>query len=146
MRLIIGYGNTLRCDDGVGCYAAQMIAEQGEFEGVMVLQRQQLTVELVELISRASQVIFIDACVGEPAGTIRVAPVKPSESDAIFTHTVTPAALLTGSLLLYGTAPQATLFTVCADSFAFAERLSQPVARVLPELVARVIAEITPFI
>lgn len=146
MLLIIGYGNTLRGDDGVGCYAAQMIAKRGVFEGVLVIQQQQLTVELVEPISRASQVIFIDACVGEPAGEIHVLPVQPAEGDAIFTHTLTPAALLAGALLLYGSAPHATLFTLSGAYFGFAERLSPLVARALPALVTRVISEITPFI
>ena len=58
--LIIGYGNPLRGDDGLGWRAAEQLAEiipQSEAE---VIACHQLTPELAEPISRARLVIFID--------------------------------------------------------------------------------------
>src|SRR5262245_29107852 len=59
--LIIGYGNPLRADDGVGWQAARHLAELLRDEPIEILALHQLTPELAEPISRADLIIFIDA-------------------------------------------------------------------------------------
>jgi len=44
--LVIGYGNTLRGDDGLGQRAAEALAQRALPDGVEVLSCHQLTIEL----------------------------------------------------------------------------------------------------
>jgi Ni,Fe-hydrogenase maturation factor len=57
--IVLGIGNTGRQDDGLGWLFLDRLKEAG-FEGAMEY-RYQLQVEDAELISRYSQVIFVDA-------------------------------------------------------------------------------------
>ena len=57
VALVIGYGNTLRGDDGVGPLAADTIRGWG-LEGVAAISITQLTPELAEPISAARLAVF----------------------------------------------------------------------------------------
>jgi len=70
--LVIGYGNTLRRDDGVGVRAAEMMAADSRFADVEVLTAYQLTPELSLDIATASLVVFVDADVRGLPGSIEV--------------------------------------------------------------------------
>nr|MDQ2730551.1 hydrogenase maturation protease [Armatimonadota bacterium] len=59
--LVIGYGNPLRRDDGLGPMAAQRLAALADPLRVQVLTPYQLSPELAEPISQARFVLFIDA-------------------------------------------------------------------------------------
>src|SRR5690348_4191750 len=88
--LVIGYGNPLRRDDGVGWAVASGLA--GRFETIAV---HQLTPELAEPISRARHVVFVDAECGPAAGAVRTCDVAPAASDrALMAHHLGPAQLL----------------------------------------------------
>ncbi len=50
--LIIGYGNVLRSDDGIGWHVAERLAADARFDDVTILQRHQLTPELALDVSR----------------------------------------------------------------------------------------------
>lgn len=63
--LVIGYGNTLRKDDGVGPALAETVATLG-LPGVEVLSCPLLTPELAAPISDAKVVLFINAAVNAP--------------------------------------------------------------------------------
>ena len=60
--LVIGYGNTLRGDDGVGQKVAEVIASLG-LSGIRALSCHQLTPELADPISEVRMVVFVDATV-----------------------------------------------------------------------------------
>ena len=55
--LVIGYGNSLRGDDGAGPYAARLLQNMNDEGGWDIVACHQLTPELAETISRASLVI-----------------------------------------------------------------------------------------
>jgi hydrogenase maturation protease len=129
--LIIGYGNPLRGDDGFGYRAAERIP------GAIAVH--QLTPELMDPISRADRVIFLDASAEGPPGEIRRRDLAPAEASRPFTHHATPEGLLAGALQLYGRAPKATLITVRGASFELSESLSSVVQSALEE-VLRVIS------
>ncbi|MGB7620863.1 MAG: hydrogenase maturation protease, partial [Terriglobia bacterium] len=57
--LVIGYGNTLRGDDGAGPRVAEMIARR--FPQVDSLVLHELQPELAEAVSGYEEVIFVDA-------------------------------------------------------------------------------------
>src|ERR1035441_6445297 len=63
--LVIGYGNTLRGDDGVGPRVAEAI-EKLNLPGVRTLVCQQLSPEYADPVSRARTVVFVDAAVDAP--------------------------------------------------------------------------------
>ena len=58
--LIIGIGNPLRGDDGIGLDVASEFSRELRRDDVQVLATHQLTPELSELVSRADRVFFID--------------------------------------------------------------------------------------
>jgi hydrogenase maturation protease len=126
--LIIGYGNPLRGDDGFGWHAALRLREIVHDDGIEILAVHQLTPELMDPISRARRVIFIDAAVGDDAGKLTVAALETTGGPAgVFTHFATPAALLEGARSLYGAKPEALLITVVGLDFELGEELSEPV-------------------
>jgi hydrogenase maturation protease len=134
--LVIGYGNSLRGDDGIGSQIAYELAKlAGDSTRVLVVH--QLTPELAEPISEADLVIFIDAChEGIPGNwtceTIRPEPNPPRA----FTHNLTPATLLGFASALLDANPKALLISVAGGSFDCGEVLSPSVAAVVPEIVA----------
>jgi hydrogenase maturation protease len=135
--LIIGYGNPLRGDDGLGWRAAEQLAlEWAEAE---TLTCQQLTPELAEPISRAARVVFIDAAAQGAPGAVHEQPLRPdAAAPAAFTHHINPGTLLALSEKLYGHLPEAALFSVAGASFDFGQALSPAVEAALPELVRQV--------
>jgi hydrogenase maturation protease len=60
MLLIIGYGNTLRSDDGVGPHVVREIAAQ-RLPDVTCVVVHQLTPEMAAQVTLADQVLFVDA-------------------------------------------------------------------------------------
>jgi len=130
--LIIGIGNNLRSDDGVGWHVAQELSGQLSASDVNVIATQQLMPEIAETISRAEVVLFVDAThAGEPGGVRgqRVAPANGSRRDS---HHLSPSGVLRLAEEIYQRYPQAFLLTVTGESFAMGERLSQAVSDALP--------------
>ncbi|MBZ5721449.1 MAG: hydrogenase maturation protease [Acidobacteriia bacterium] len=136
--LILGYGNPLRSDDGLGWRAAEELSRTLSSADVDILARHQLTPELAGPLSQAATVFFIDASrEGEP-GELSCVPVTPQASGAGFSHQLSPAAVLALSQLLFGTSPRAFLVSLCGQNFDHGENLSPPVAAGLPRLTALV--------
>jgi hydrogenase maturation protease len=141
--LIIGYGNPLRGDDGFGWHAAMRLLDLIHDAGIEILAVHQLTPELMDPISRARRVIFIDAAVGEDAGKLTVATLETTGGPVpAFTHFATPAALLEGARSLYGARPEALLITVVGLDFEIGEELSEPVRVALESLATTKMREL----
>ncbi|MDA8163912.1 MAG: hydrogenase maturation protease [Desulfobacteraceae bacterium] len=132
---IIGYGNPLRGDDGLGYHVAERLARKVEQEGrgrdIEVLVLQQLTPEVAEAVSGSERVIFIDATCRLPPGRIaceEIVPRFPRHHPT--THHLDPAGVLALARLLDpGCAPQALLLTVGGDSFGYREAFSATAAK-----------------
>jgi hydrogenase maturation protease len=137
--LVIGCGNPLRSDDGVGRHAARQIAATVSPSDVTVLVRHQLTPDLAEPVYKARLVIFIDASCEDPPGKIRSRRIVPEATlPCLLLHHLTPAGLLACAKAIYGNCPPAVLYSVGARSFEFKEVLSDDVYRSLPELLTRI--------
>jgi hydrogenase maturation protease len=136
--LILGYGNPLRGDDAIGAAAARRLAETIHDPGVDIRELHQLTPELAEPVSEAAHVIFIDAARAEPAGEVRRETVDAAQN-GLFTHHITPAALLACARELYGRAPAATLFTAAGAAFDAPLTLSPAAQDALGELCRQVL-------
>jgi hydrogenase maturation protease len=136
--LVIGYGNPMRSDDGVGWLAAQHLAQQLPASDVEVIFRHELTPELAEAVSAAQTVVFLDASAKSPPGEVQRLELRPSSTRAAFSHQLSATQLLELSGELYGSVPRAYLFSVGAASFDVGESLSPEVAQALPGLLAEV--------
>ena len=75
--LVVGYGNSLRTDDGVGWHAAGLLATDPRLEGARVLARHQLTPELAADISQASLVVLVDVATAGDPGSVSVRQIRP---------------------------------------------------------------------
>ncbi len=137
--LIIGYGNTLRSDDGAGQRVAELVTEWN-LPNVRSLSVHQLTPELAEPISQAELVIFVDAYPATSEQGLQVhqlcaphtSPSPPSphtllerESQGLnIGHTGDPRSLLALSQLIYNNTPPAWWILVPAVNFEFGESFS----------------------
>ena len=137
--LVIGYGNTLRTDDGVGRVAAERLAGDPRLDGVRVIGRHQLTPELALDVSQATLVVFVDARRRLPAGTFTIEPMeRAGKQGAGWSHHVDPSGLLDLTGELYGRVPDAWLVSVGVESVVLGDRMTPLVEASLPELVGAV--------
>jgi len=136
--LIIGYGNRLRGDDGVGCRVAHMLEDYYHDDlDVRTICAHQLTPEMAEDIANSDFVLFLDAAVGEHAGEIHHSTVTPRPGPSSFAHSLDPGLLLTAADELYGSAPQAELLTMVGACFEVGDELSDVVRQNLAEFAGR---------
>jgi hydrogenase maturation protease len=133
--LVIGFGNPLRRDDGVGQRVARMIAAL-KWPNVQTLAVHQLTPELAEPLAQASIAIFVDAA----AETNEVAVESVGEANGARTvaHTGDPAWLLGLAEAAYGRRPAAWLVTVPARDTGYGTRLSPTARRGVREAIKAV--------
>jgi len=136
--LVIGYGNTLRGDDGFGVAAAEQLRETEQPDRVKVLTCQQLTPELASEMSKVDRVIMIDAARGDTPGLITVSKVEPGSDLTTFTHELRPSTLLACSQGLYGTCPETFLVSVTGYAFDFSDELSDSMTRMVSQVLIRV--------
>ena len=137
--LVIGYGNTLRSDDGAGPKVAAALVGNG----ASVLIRHQLVPELADDLRHRTIVVFVDAAATLAPGSIAIRRIEAATAaDASdgsgLTHHVSPQALLLLADRLYGARPSAFLVTIGAASFELGEELSPVVANAVPEAAAAV--------
>jgi hydrogenase maturation protease len=122
--LVIGYGNTLRGDDGVGPKTASAV-EAWNRDGVRVIACHQLGPELAASIASARRVIFVDAATGGP-GPVQVRPLEPKITSEIATHAADPQAVMGLARLIFGGCPPAWWVMIPVQKFEFGEELSPP--------------------
>ena len=121
--LVIGYGNTLRRDDGAGPWVAERITNLLGTAVDCWIERQLLP-EMAERISQAQRVVFVDAQSGTTEMQVRQLRLD-APSPATGTHYCDPINLLTLAATLFGSAaPLAWLVTIPADDFSHGEGLS----------------------
>ena len=120
--LVIGYGNELRSDDGVGPKTAAALARLN-LPGVRAIACHQLTPELAEAVSQASLVVFVDAAVDAPA-EIQMRELKPAETGRTMTHAADPRSLLALARDVFGRCPAAWWLTIPVEKMEFGQQLS----------------------
>jgi hydrogenase maturation protease len=138
--LVIGYGNTLRRDDGVGARVAELLAADARLAGADVLAVHQLTPELALDIGAASLVVFVDAdAAAEPAEVdvrrLTSSPAPGSTDPGASSHHVGAAELLALARSLTGHAPPAFTVAVGVADLGIGEGLSAEVERALPMIL-----------
>jgi hydrogenase maturation protease len=122
MILILGYGNTLRRDDGVGPKVAEAIGALN-LPGVGTLACALLTPELADPISRASKVVFVDAAVDAPQ-EVQLRKLAAAETSQIMAHAANPATMLALARDVFGHEPEGWLLTIPVKEMGIGEELS----------------------
>ncbi len=120
--LLIGYGSTLRSDDGVGPRVIEAV-EALKLPNVVTLSCDLLTPELADPISRAEQVVFVDAAVDAPR-EVQLRPLLPAKSSQIMAHAADPRTMLALARDVFGRAPRAWWLTIPIENTAIGEALS----------------------
>ena len=138
LPLIIGYGNPLRQDDGLGWRAAELVQESGASAEVIVCH--QLTPELALRLESAPVAIFLDAAIDQAPGEIRFRHVTPA-SGWSSAHHMTPDHLLGLAEELRQPAGAATLITGGAFQTDASEQLT-PGAELCARRMARHVLQI----
>ncbi len=139
--LVLGIGNLLMGDEGVGVHFADSLLKESLPPDVEVLDGGTAGIQLMEAIESHRHVLIVDATLdGLPAGTIR--EIKPRFSSdypsAMSTHDIGLKDLISG-LTLLGRQPEIFLFVVSIDKVQPLEiGLSPEVDAALGDLKAKV--------
>jgi hydrogenase maturation protease len=136
--LVVGVGNPLREDDGVGWRLAEALAAAG----VTTHTCHQLLPELAAELSQVDLVLFADACVEGFPGQVRCQPLEASDAPG-YSHHLNASGLLALVRALYGHCPQAHLLSVAGAAFGYREGLSPAVEAARPAalLEARILLQ-----
>ena len=134
--LVIGYGNTLRGDDGVGPRVAEAV-EALKLPGVRTFTCQQLSPEHAEMIFQAERIVFVDAAVDAPK-EVQLRELVPGETTQLMAHAADPRTMLALARDVFGHAPKAWWLTIPAVKMEFAESLTPEAQGGLADAVQRV--------
>jgi hydrogenase maturation protease len=148
--LVIGYGNPLRGDDGVGPEVARLVMRQRSRTPALAATRvvwgQQLVPEMAQELSEVGFAVFVDAVSDQgPAGLVSarrlLAPSATGARGAVAVscwEDLGPAALLAMARQLYGWAPPAVLVSIAAPLTELGTGLSPAVRTAVPRAAAAV--------
>ena len=132
--LIIGIGNPLRSDDGLGWTVAERLSRECDMD-CAIHTVYQLTPELAQEMAAVNLVVMIDASYeGEP-GELRIRPLPlplSAQPSAVGTHYTTPEELVALTLAAYGRCPPVVVVTMTGANFSVGEQLSSIVAQRIP--------------
>lgn len=142
--LILGIGNVLMGDEGVGVHIVERLQEATLPDGVECLDGGTGSFLLLEPMQQATRVILIDATIdGAPAGTVRrLHPRFSKEYPRTLTaHDIGLKDLLDAFYLL-GQPADVTLFAVSIDPLQdLSVELSPEVNAILPKVAQAILAE-----
>ena len=145
--LILGYGNTLRRDDGAGAVAAGLLAADPRLQRdeVEVREAYQLLPEMSMDLAEVTLAVFVDADSAGLPGSIEIHPIDPAraareDADArgepgASSHHVGGGELVALAATLMGRAPEAVAVGIGVADLGMGEGLSPAVEAALPRVV-----------
>lgn len=132
--LVIGYGNSLRCDDGAGLILAEKLYAVWAAQGhpVRLMLAHQLGPEMALDIAApdVAAVLFVDIAVDGPP-VIRLSALDEIAEAQSLTHNLSPATLLLYAARLFDHHPHAWMMRVRGENFDHGEGLSPSVAEAI---------------
>lgn len=125
MWLVIGYGNSLRGDDGAGPYFIDLLRRRLSASGAQFIVSHQLVPELVEEMVQPHirKVLFVD-CRRNQAAPYQLTPLVPQSFDASVMHQMDPSSLLFMVEALYQQTRRGWLLSLTGVEFEHTEELS----------------------
>ena len=144
--LILGIGNILMGDEGVGVRVVEALADAALPADVDVLDGGVGSFLLLEPMQNAREVVLIDATIdGAPPGTVR--RIRPKfSSDYPRTLTAHDIGLkdLIDTFYMLGDTPEVTLFAVSIDPLGEVSMdLSPAIAAAVPKVAEMVVREVS---
>jgi hydrogenase maturation protease len=144
--LVLGLGNVLLGDDGVGSAAIALLLERYSApRGARVLDGGTLGLSLLPYLDEAEAVILVDAIRADrpPGSLVRLDgdDVAPAVATRLSPHQIGVADLLDGVRWLDRYPARLLLHGIVPASMELEVGLSAPVAAALPDLVERVVEE-----
>jgi hydrogenase maturation protease len=142
--LVLGVGNTLMGDDGVGVYAVQALADNYELPAnVRVIDGGVAGMRLLGDIAEVDYLIIVDALKNHRVpGTIyryRQADIQPRRGPLVSAHEVGIAELLAAAEFS-GRLPETEILGVePLETETVSLELSSPLRRALPQIVAAIV-------
>ncbi len=149
--LVVGFGNVLRTDDGVGFVGVERLEADPRLVNALasgqlrVFWSQQLLPELALDFAAADVVVLVDANAELAPGEIRVEAVEAADvgagpgGGAGMTHHVDAGSLAAMARDLFGGSPRVSVVGVGPESMDVGEGLTDTVQVVVPEVVETVV-------
>ncbi len=124
--LVVGVGNSLRGDDGVGLY---LVRRLGEWFGgrLNCMEANDADILFAEQIAGYDELLVIDAMVlenGESFSVIKLEPTDTYVPSGFVSHIFEWGAVLALARDIYGKSPKASVLGVSTSNFEFSEALS----------------------
>ncbi|MDL1891292.1 hydrogenase maturation protease [Sphingobacteriales bacterium CHB3] len=145
--LILGVGNVLMGDEGVGVHAVRMLEQSVSADHVKILDGGTGGFHLLSLFQEYNPIVLIDATMDEkPAGTVTLTRPRFASDfpRTLSAHDIGLRDLLESAQLI-GPLPTLYLITVSIDKIqTMSMELSNPVKKSLPEVkkaIDRILAE-----
>ncbi|MHB8210426.1 MAG: hydrogenase maturation protease [Acidithiobacillus sp.] len=137
--LVLGLGNVLQGDDGVGVHVVRWLAGQAPMTGVTVLDGGTIGASLLVELEGVNALLVADAVEsGQEAGQVTL--FQGAEMDRLLArpragsvHEASLAELLDMARLLGCLPPRRALLGIQPQTIAWGDTLSLPLARSLPE-------------
>jgi len=141
--LILGIGNLLLTDEGVGCHAARALQEEALPEDVVVLEAGTDFLSALPEIEKADRIVIVDAMQGDEApGTVYRVPfeecLKPQCIASLHGFDVSRTLYLAGR----DTVPEVVVFGVEPALIDWGTELSPAVREMMPAVIEAVKREI----
>lgn len=121
--LVIGVGNPLRRDDGVGPWLAETL-QRDHPALIQALLCQQLTPELAEDIASYERVLFIDA--GTENQPLQIFHLEPLPTSSALGHAQSAEQILYWTQKLFGKKVDAWIMVVPGSDFGYGLGFSAP--------------------
>jgi hydrogenase maturation protease len=121
---IVGIGNALRSDDGVGQLVCKEI-ESMNFSFVDTITVQQLDTTLIESLLMYEQVVFVDASVSDDNFSFQPLSSTDENKAASFSHHINASMLASLAKQLYGSKTEFHICAIGATQFEVGTTLSE---------------------
>ena len=149
---IMGFGNPVREDDGVGIYIIEQLQKKiGEREGLQIFDMGTSAFEILFKLRGQDRIILIDAVLntGEPVGTLYKVPAAEIESSVeddphLYLHSLKwDQALSYAKKILVDDYPEnIDVFLVAIDSTRFDTSMTDPAIKGGDEMTLKILAEL----
>lgn len=142
--LVLGLGNTLQTDEGIGIHVVNRLKEIGSLHNAKILDGGTLSFNLAEPIEDTDQLIVVDTAeLDAPPGSVKV--FEGMEMDAFITHGKKTSAHevglkdVLGVVLLQGKLPcHRALIGIQPEKFGWGDKPTENVAKAIPKACQKV--------
>ncbi|MEM6345641.1 MAG: hydrogenase maturation protease [Bacteroidota bacterium] len=148
---ILGFGNPVREDDGVGIYVVQKLQELIQDENIAILDMGTAAFEVLFQLRGRDRIILVDAVLntGEPVGTLYKLPASEVEAQIqddplVFLHSLKwDQALSYAKKILLDDYPQnIDVYLIAIDETRFNTEMTPAARAAGDELVQKIIADL----